>query len=153
MRLTTFTDYSVRVLIYLGINQERLATVAELADDYDISRNHLTKVVHFLGKRGYVDTLRGRGGGIRLACSPEEINIGQLVRETEKKTIIVECFNQDSSQCKITSACRLIDILNEAQQAFYAVLDKYTLQDLIVNPGLLHKLIEKKSLRHSLNHE
>lgn len=149
MRLITFTDYTVRVLIYLGINRDRLATVAELAENYEISRNHLTKVVHFLGQRGYVDTLRGRGGGIRLACSPEEINIGQLIRETEKKTIIVECFNQDSSQCKIMSACQLIDILNEAQQAFYAVLDKYTLQDLLVNPGSLHKLIEKKSLPHS----
>lgn len=149
MRLITFTDYTVRVLIYLGINRDRLATVAELAENYEISRNHLTKVVHFLGQRGYVDTLRGRGGGIRLACSPEEINIGQLIRETEKKTIIVECFNQDSSQCKIMSACQLIDILNEAQQAFYAVLDKYTLQDLLVNPGSLHKLIEKKNLPHS----
>ncbi len=144
MRLITFTDYTVRVLIYLGINQDRLATVAELAESYDISRNHLTKVVHFLGQLGYVDTLRGRGGGIKLACSPKEINLGQLVRETEKKTIIVECFNQDSSQCKITSACRLIDILNEAQQAFYAVLDKYTLHDLIVNPRSLHKLIKQK---------
>ncbi len=142
MRLITFTDYTVRVLIYLGINQERLATVAELAESYEISRNHLTKVVHFLGRLGYVETLRGRGGGIRLACSPEEINLGQLVRETEKKTIIVECFNQDSSQCKIASACRLIDILNEAQDAFFAVLDTYTLHDLIVNPRSLHKLIK-----------
>lgn len=148
MKLITFTDYTVRVLIYLGINQDRLATVAELAGKYEISANHLTKVVHFLGQCGYIDTLRGRGGGIKLARSPEKISIGQLVRETEKKTVIVECFNQDSSQCKIVSACRLIDILNEAQDAFFAVLDKYTLQDLIVNPGALHKLIETKSLRH-----
>ena len=144
MRLTTFTDYTVRVLIYLGINQDRLATVAELAENYDISRNHLTKVVHFLGQLGYVETLRGKGGGIKLACSPEEINIGQLVQEAEKKTIIVECFNQESSQCKIMPACRLIGILNEAQHAFFAVLDQYTLHDLIVDPGSLHKLIEQK---------
>jgi len=141
MRLTTFTDYTIRVLIYLGLNQDRLTRVAELAEKYDISANHLTKVVHLLGRLGYVDTQRGRGGGIKLACRPEEINIGQLVRETEKNTTIVECFNQSSCQCKIVSACQLIDILIEAQHAFFVVLDKYTLHDLILNPESLHKLI------------
>ncbi len=102
MRLTTFTDYTIRVLIYMGIHPDELSTVAELAERYDISRNHLTKVIHYLGQRGYIETMRGKGGGIRLAARPGDINIGDLVRDTEKSSQLVECLRQ-ASQCR---SCR-----------------------------------------------
>ncbi len=141
MRLTTFTDYTIRVLIYLAQDQEKLATVGELADSYGISRNHLTKVVHYLGQQGYIDTLRGKGGGIRLALAPETINIGQLVRQTERNSALVECFNQDSSACRIGPACRLAGLLAEAQEAFYRVLEKYTLADLTIDARAFSRLV------------
>ncbi|MDF1527559.1 MAG: Rrf2 family transcriptional regulator [Sedimenticola sp.] len=141
MRLTTFTDYTFRVLTYLGLHPKQLATVTELADAYDISRNHLTKVVHYLGQKGYIETLRGKGGGIRLALSPDKIQIGLLVRDTEKGSLLVECFSQGRGDCKIVPACRLTGILQEAQQAFFLVLDKYTLSDLITNPRSLEELL------------
>ena len=141
MRLTTFTDYTFRVLTYLGLHPKQLATVAELADAYDISKNHLTKVVHYLGQKGYIETLRGKGGGIRLALSPDKIQIGLLVRDTEKGSSLVECFSQGRCDCKIVPACRLTGILQEAQQAFFLVLDKYTLSDLITNPRSLEELL------------
>lgn len=141
MRLTTFTDYSMRVLIYMGLYPDEWTTVSELAERYDISRNHLTKVIHNLGQLGYIETLRGKGGGIRMLARPEEINLGALVRETEKNSSLVECFTADSSKCRIMPACRLTGILAEAQEAFYQVLDKYTVADLIKNPGSLKKLL------------
>lgn len=141
MRLTTFTDYTMRVLIYMGLHPEELTTVAELAQRYDISRNHLTKVIHHLGQHGYIETLRGKGGGIRLAAKPADINLGTLVRETEKNTALAECFSSKACHCKITPACRLSAILVEAQEAFYQVLGKYTVADLIKNPDALNKLL------------
>lgn len=141
MRLTTFTDYTIRVLIYLAQDQEKLATVGELAESYGISRNHLTKVVHYLGQQGYIDTLRGKGGGIRLALNPETINIGQLVRQTERNSALVECFNPDGSACRIASACHLAGLLAEAQEAFYRVLEKYTLADLIIDAHAFNRLL------------
>ncbi len=141
MRLTTFTDYTIRVLIYMGLHPGELTTVAELAQRYDISRNHLTKVIHYLGKQGYIETLRGKGGGIRLAARPAAINIGELVRDTEKNSTLVECFSPGACQCKITPACRLTGILHEAQEAFYQVLGKYTLADLLKNADALEKLL------------
>lgn len=141
MRLTTFTDYTFRVLIYLGLHPDDQITVAELAQRYDISRNHLTKVIHFLGQRGYIETLRGKGGGIRLAAKPSEISLGTLARETEKNSVLVECFIPDDCQCKITRACSLAGILVEAQEAFYRVLDKYSVADIIKNPTTLNKLL------------
>ena len=141
MRLTTFTDYTIRVLIYMGIHPDELSTVAELAERYDISRNHLTKVIHYLGQRGYIETMRGKGGGIRLAARPGDINIGDLVRDTEKSSQLVECFTPKASQCKIMTACRLTGILVEAQEAFYQVLGKYTVADLIKNSNTLDTLL------------
>lgn len=141
MRLTTFTDYTIRVLIYLALDRDRLATAGELASSYGISHNHLTKVVHYLGQQGYIETIRGKGGGMRLALSPEVINIGLLVRQTEHNSILVECFSPESSQCRILPACRLAGVLSEAQEAFYKVLEKYTLADLIGNAGALEELL------------
>lgn len=141
MRLTTFTDYTIRVLIFMGMHPEQLTTVGELAQRYDISRNHLTKVIHYLGQQGYIETLRGKGGGIRLAIEPQDINIGTLVRDTEKNSALAECFSKQTCHCKILPACRLTGILKEAQESFYQVLDKYSVADLIVNVSVLENLL------------
>lgn len=145
MRLTTFTDYTIRVLIYIGLRPGELTTVGKLAELYGISRNHLTKVVHYLGRQGHIETLRGKGGGFRLACRPEALSLGELVRGTEKNTILVECFNPDGCDCKIMPACHLTEILAEAQSAFYRVLGKYTLKDLLRKEAGLKSLLQVNS--------
>ncbi len=142
MRLTTFTDYTIRVLIYIGLRPGQRATISELADAYQISRNHLMKVVHHLGQAGYIDTLRGKGGGFLLAQAPEAINIGELVRLTEQHTTLVECFSDTDCHCRISSTCRMKELLNEALGAFYAVLDQHSLADLISNDQQLTRLLK-----------
>lgn len=131
MRLTTFTDYCLRVLMYVGAKDGELATVDEIAASYDISRNHLMKVVFRLGQLGYLSNLRGKGGGIHLAMEPEVINLGKLVRQTEEDLKIVECFQASGVGCRIESACVLRKALGEALRAFLSVLDGYTLADLL----------------------
>ncbi len=131
MRLTRYTDYALRVLLYLGTHPERLSTISEIATYHGISRNHLMKVVHQLGGLGYVDTLRGKGGGIRLALRPNDIIIGHVVRHTEENLEIVECFNPDNSDCVIQPGCRLKTALGEAINCFLATLDLYTLADFL----------------------
>jgi len=141
MRLTVFSDYSLRVLMYLGVSGPELATIADIAGHYGISENHLMKVVHGLVRRGYVESLRGRGGGLRLARKPDAIVIGAVVRATEDDTVLVECFDLSRNACRITSACALRHALSEAQEAFYAVLDGYTLADLVAPKTRLSKLL------------
>ncbi len=131
MRLTTFSDYSLRVLIYLGVHDEEIATVQQIADAYGISANHLMKVVHYLAQSGYIETARGKGGGMRLGLAPEKINVGELVRGTEDNRKLVECFDRDNSDCRIEAACVLRGMLGRALEAFFASLDAYTLADLI----------------------
>lgn len=131
MRLTVFSDYTLRVLTYLGLRREGLATITEIADAYDISKNHLMKVVHELGVRGYVETVRGKGGGLRLKVSPAAISLGAVLRASEADTALVECFDKESSRCCIAPACAARGILRQAQEAFYKVLDDYTLADLL----------------------
>jgi Rrf2 family nitric oxide-sensitive transcriptional repressor len=131
MRLTRYTDYALRVLLYLGANPDRLSTINEIAAYHNISRNHLMKVVHQLGSWGYIDTLRGKGGGIRLAHKPEEIMLGDVVRHTEGNLEIVECFTAGNSNCIIQPGCRLKSVLNEALTSFLATLDLYTLADFL----------------------
>jgi len=141
VRLTVYTDYSLRVLLYLGVRgQDHLATIQEIADTYQISKNHLMKVTYDLGKNGFIETIRGRGGGIRLAVAPEEVNIGQVVRKTEEDFHIVECFDPESNLCKISPECRLKYALNEALQAYFKVLDSYTLADVLVSKNALFEL-------------
>jgi len=123
------TDFTLRVLIYLALAQDRRTTIDEIADAYGISRNHLMKVVHNLAKAGRIETTRGRSGGMVLAARPETINIGQIVRHCEGSTTLVECFGPDNTCC-IAPACTLRMALAEAQEAFFAVLDQYTLADL-----------------------
>jgi Rrf2 family nitric oxide-sensitive transcriptional repressor len=142
MKLTAFTDYSLRVLIYLAADTSRRATIAEIAAAFGVSEHHLTKVVHFLGKQGWIATVRGKGGGLALAMPPQEIGIGQVVRDTEGEAMPAECFAGDAGHCVIASSCRLKGVLAEAVQAFQAVLDRYTLADITRNPqalvGILH---------------
>ena len=126
MKLTLFTDYSMRVLLYVGARSDRLCSIGEIARGYAISQNHLMKVVNELVRAGYVESTRGRFGGIRLGKPPAQINIGSLVRHTEEGFDLVDC-----GSCIIAPICGLTDILNEALGAFLAVLDRYTLEDLL----------------------
>ena len=131
MHLTRYTDYSLRVLIYLAVQQEELATIEEIAKAYGISNAHLTKIVHQLGRAGYVETVRGRGGGLRLAQPPEKIRVGEVVRHTEAMPL-VECFDPKTSHCRIEPVCDLQAALRDALEAFLRTLDGYTLADLVV---------------------
>ena len=131
MRLTVRTDYSLRVLMYAGLTRERLATIAEMAAAYRVSENHLMAVVHRLGTLGYLETVRGKGGGVRLARPPGAINLGEVVRRVETDMALVECFAAEPGQCPIAPACALRGVLGEALDAFLAVLDRYTLADLL----------------------
>lgn len=133
MRLTLYTDYSLRVLIYLAFKKDETVTISELADFYKISRNHLVKVVHQLGLSGYIQTTRGKKGGLKLARPAEEIVIGEVVRETEPDFDLLECFNESTDQCVITHTCSLKSVLFDAQSTFLGVLDKYTLADTVKN--------------------
>ena len=142
MHITRYTDYSLRVLIYLAAEGDRLATIQEIADSYDISKNHLMKVVHQLNKKGYIETIRGKKGGMRLHMAPQDINIGILVRETEQDLSIVKCFSSKNA-CKIAPVCGLKSMFGEALKAFLEVLDRYTLADVILDhhrPQLLRLL-------------
>lgn len=141
MRLTRYTDYALRLLMFLGAHQDRLCTIQQVADIYGISKNHLMKVAHQLGRAGYVETLRGRSGGLRLAKPPARIIVGDVVRITEEDFDLVECFNRTRNCCAITGACRLQGVFAEALDAYLAVLARYSLQDLIAeDTGLLQLL-------------
>lgn len=137
MRLTRYTDYAFRVLLHLGAHQDRLCSIPEIARAYGISQNHLMKVVHDLGKAGYVASVRGRMGGIRLALPAEEIRIGTIVRHTEEGFDLADCGN-----CAIAPACGLTGVLREALAAFMAVLDAYTLADLLARRADLRALFD-----------
>jgi Rrf2 family nitric oxide-sensitive transcriptional repressor len=136
VRLTTFTDYTLRTLMYLAIDPARPAKIAAIADAYGISEAHVTKVVHRLGVAGDIITVRGRNGGIRLARMPEHINVGAVVRRSEADLALAPCF-ADAASCAIGTCCSLTTVLREALDAFLAVLDRYTLADLV---GPQHRL-------------
>ena len=131
MHLSKFTDYSLRVLIYLATEPDRMSTITEISDRYDISKEHLRKIVHHLAQRGWIDSRRGRGGGLLLAKKPQDIPIGAVIRATEEDLVIVECFDPARDTCQISGVCRLSGMLQEALAAFVAVLDRYTLQDVV----------------------
>jgi Rrf2 family nitric oxide-sensitive transcriptional repressor len=133
MKLTTFTDYSLRVLIYLAVQPGQRATIGQIAAAFDVSENHLVKVAHFLGKRGWVHNVRGKGGGMELARAPQEIGVGAVVRETEGISQIAACFAEHGGDCAIAPLCRLREVLEEGVAGFYRVLDGYTLADLAGN--------------------
>ncbi|MGA7595326.1 MAG: Rrf2 family transcriptional regulator [Gallionella sp.] len=130
MRLTLYTDYSLRVLLFLAGKENENATITEIADFYRISRNHLVKVVHKLGRDGYILTSRGRHGGLKLARPAKDIMVGELVRSTEPDLDLLECFNPATDQCVISNSCSLKGVVFNAQTAFLGVLDRYSLADI-----------------------
>ena len=134
MRLTTFTDYTLRTLIHLGMHRDRLVTIQEIADVHAISKNHLMKVVYQLGLAGVVETLRGRNGGLRLKLEPNQINLGTIVRASETDFYMAECFNPAGSSCALSGACGLQNVLVGATDAYLAVLDGQTLASVLPRP-------------------
>jgi Rrf2 family nitric oxide-sensitive transcriptional repressor len=142
MRLTSFTDYCLRVLTYVGLKEGELATIDEIAERYGINRNHLVKVVFRLGQLGYLHTIRGKHGGIRLARDPTTVKLSTLVRQTEEDLAIVECFQGRDCQCVIEPACVLRKALREALDAFFATLERYTLADLLKPSRNLQRLLQ-----------
>ncbi|MGC1457082.1 MAG: Rrf2 family transcriptional regulator [Steroidobacteraceae bacterium] len=142
MQLTRYTDYSVRVLTHLSTYPDRMSRIAEIAKAYGISQSHLMKVVQDLGQSGYVETVRGRNGGIRLRKTPEEINLGALVRHTEKHFDLVDCPG-----CLIAPACQMTNVFAQATHAFLAVLDRHTLADMMTRRLQLHRLFSNAALR------
>lgn len=140
MRLTLYTDYCLRVLMFSGLKGDGLSTIGEIAKHFGISRSHLVKVVHELGRKGYLETVRGKNGGFRLMRKPDQINIGTVVRDSEESLEVIGCLEQQD-YCPIQQACILRNALREAMSAFLAVLDKYTLEDLVEPDKSLTKLL------------
>lgn len=140
MQLTTYTDFGLRVLIYLACADDG-ATVAEIAEQYAISRNHLVKVVHRLSQLGYIQTERGRSGGIRLAQAPNKIRLGKVVRDLESNRALVECFTPGTNTCPIAPVCGLKGVLLQAEAAFQHVLDDHTLADVVVDRKSLQAIL------------
>ncbi|HKA45385.1 MAG TPA: Rrf2 family transcriptional regulator [Burkholderiales bacterium] len=141
MRLTTFSDYSMRMLIYLAAAPHQRATIAEVARAYGVSEHHMVKVVHLLGKAGFLKNTRGKGGGVELALPASEINVGRVMRFTEGEDMPAECFDRARNTCRISSACRLQRALHEAVESFYRVLDRYTLESLTANRSKVRVLL------------
>lgn len=141
MQLTTYTDYALRVLMYLGVESERLVTVQEIAERYGISRNHLMKVVQDLARAGFVESVRGRGGGLRLGRPAEEITLGAVVRHCEDGFALVQCLGEGGGRCVLSPSCRLRGVMGEALEAFLAVLERHTLADLVRRPAELRPLL------------
>ena len=140
MKLTAFTDYSLRVLMYLAAQPGQRGTIGQIATAYGISENHLVKVVHFLGKSGWLTNVRGKGGGLELARPAGQINLGDVVRDTEGEAVVVECFGNDN-HCAIAGCCKLSGVLAEAVAAFEAVLARYTLADVTRNRDQLATIL------------
>jgi len=135
MKLTAYTDYTLRVLMYLGRNRERFITIQDIAILHGISKNHLMKVAHQLGLSGVVETVRGRHGGLKLRLDPAEVNIGEVIRSTEADFFMAECFDHETNTCVYTASCVLKGVLNDATAAYLAVLDRITLKDLLSKKG------------------
>ena len=131
MKLADRTDYAFRVLMYLAVNGGRLATVGEIAARYGISHSHLTRVVWALGRAGFVETVRGKGGGLRLARPAEAIGVGAVTRSMERGIPLAECFPGGVGGCRIETCCALKGVLAEAEAAFFAILDRYSVGDLV----------------------
>jgi Rrf2 family nitric oxide-sensitive transcriptional repressor len=139
MRLTRFTDYALRVMLYLGTQPERFCAISEIAQAYGISQNHLVKVVHDLGKAGYLTSARGRFGGVKLARPATDINVGAVIRHTEEGFDLVDC-----TDCAIAPVCGLTRCLKEAMAAFLAVLDRHSLADLLDRRGEMARLLQAR---------
>jgi len=142
MRLSAYSDYSFRVLMHAALRSPERATVDEVAETFGISRHHLVKVVHELGRSGYLQTQRGIGGGFTLARPPAEIRLGDIVRLGEETETVIECMDKPNQSCRIFPACRLKGVLDEAAAAFFAVLDGYTVADLVKQPSRMRAVLK-----------
>ncbi|MDE0174288.1 MAG: Rrf2 family transcriptional regulator [Defluviicoccus sp.] len=143
MQLTRYSDYSVRALIYLGLNRHRRCTAQEIADAYGISQSHLMKSIHRLGQKGFIATTRGKNGGLELAMPASQINLGEVFRTTERNFKLAECFaGEKENSCAIAGPCVLTHVLEMALQAFLDVLDRHTLQDLLASANALTAVFE-----------
>lgn len=140
MKLTDYTDYSLRVLIFVAVHPDEPITIQRIADAYAIPKNHLVKIVQRLGQLGYLHTMRGRTGGIRLGKPAKDINVGEVVRAMEPDFNMVQCFQQEN-RCAITPVCGLRGVLNQALVAYFRVLEQYSLQDLVHNPAKARQLL------------
>jgi len=139
MQLTRHTDFSLRVLIYLSLNKsEQLVTINEISEHFKILKNHLTKVVNHLAQKGYVETIRGKNGGIRLAKKPAEIKLGDVVQAMEMNLEVVDCTKP---LCPLINNCKLKHVLNEAKQSFLSTLNNYSIKDLNTEPEIMKNLL------------
>ena len=145
MQLTFYTDYSFRLLMYVAVKRDQLVTIQEVASAYRISKNHLMKVAYELGQKGFLETVRGRGGGLRLARPAEKIGLADVVRAMEEDFTMVECFDPKANTCVISGPCRLRGVLSRATKAYFAVLDEYTLADLAIGQPQLSRLFLRAS--------
>lgn len=143
MQLTVFTDYSLRSLMFLAAKDGERSSVREIAEHFGISKNHLVKVVHKLGQLGYIESSKGKGGGIRLAKDAHHLKLGDLVRQLEPNMHMVECFNRETNTCRMVNSCVLKHYLFDASQAFIDSLNRYTLAHTIRNPIFTHKLLDE----------
>lgn len=137
MRLTSYTNYSLRILMYCALHGDRLVTIPEVAEAYDLSRAHLLKSARHLGQLGYLRTVRGRNGGIELACDPADISVGAAIRALEDTSEFVECFNPARNRCRIAGDCKLTGLLRRGLEGFYRELDDSTLADLVTDEAAL----------------
>jgi Rrf2 family nitric oxide-sensitive transcriptional repressor len=141
MRLTLHTDFALRVLMHVGVKGDALSTIPEIVEHFDISRGHVMKVVHRLGRLGYLETIRGKKGGIRLARKAVQINVGAVVRDMEQELGVLGCLQGDDGYCRIEACCILRSALRDATNAFLATLDRYTLADLVKPRRSLARLL------------
>ncbi|HJU17562.1 MAG TPA: Rrf2 family transcriptional regulator [Stellaceae bacterium] len=148
MRLTLHTDYALRVLMYVGVKGEDLSTIPEIVEHFDIAKGHAMKVVHQLGKQGYLETIRGKRGGIRLARKPAQINVGAVVRDMEEELGVLGCLQGGEGYCRIEGCCMLRSALRDATNAFLATLDGYTLADLVRPQRALARLLQLDEAAH-----
>ena len=133
MQITRFTDYGLRTLMYVAARSENISSVKEIAEHYGISRNHLVKVVHRLSQLGYIETTKGKGGGLQIAQGTENLCLGDLIKQLEPNMNIVECFDAETNTCRITGSCQLKNYLFEATKNFIDTMNKYTLADAVQN--------------------
>jgi Rrf2 family nitric oxide-sensitive transcriptional repressor len=153
LKLTSYTDYSLRVLIYLAtLTDDRLVNIKEIAEIYQISKNHLMKVINDLGKLGYIETVRGRNGGVRLALDPQQIIIGEVIENTEDDFYMAECFDPSNKGCIISPSCKLKQVLNKALLSYLSVLKDYTLADIIENKSEIQQLFQQQRIKHDVSY-
>ena len=145
MQLTQYTDYSLRVLLFLGLHADRRCTISEISEAFEINRNHLVKVVHNLSSSGWITTIRGKSGGMVLSFPPNQINIGAVVSHTEPHMNMLECFDIDTNTCVVAPACALKHAIYKARKAFMDVLSSYTLEDVLQNQDELIDLLTPPS--------